>query len=151
MKTAASEAQEKDASGNVFVIKQEDNSPPIQLWSNNFLNNWFFIWVFPILAKSKRISHVTDYKFKLRQGETSRINVDALEEAWDASLEGGKPSIYQALKKVYGIEYWAIAGYKLTWTFFTWAGNQICLIKRCLVSSLKNDYSLGKIFYRTRV
>ena len=77
------------------------------------------------MAKSKKISDVNDCKFKLRQGETSKINVDALEEAWDACVEQGKPSIYQALKTVYGLEYWAIAGYKLTWTFFTWAGKLV--------------------------
>jgi len=138
MKDTQSAPDTKDTSATIIVTPAKSEAP-IQLWSNNFLNNWFFLWVFPILAKSQKIANVTDYKFKLRFGETSKINVDALEEAWDAGLEIGSPSIYQALKTVFGLEYWAIAGYKLTWTFFTWAGIFFCLL-RCMVSTHEDDY-----------
>ncbi|KAI8913700.1 P-loop containing nucleoside triphosphate hydrolase protein [Gorgonomyces haynaldii] len=73
----------------------------------------------PILQQTRRNEPL---KFQLRAQEQARKNVDDLENAWFEQLKLGKPSIYQALYKVYGVEYLSIAGYKLAWTVFTWAG-----------------------------
>jgi len=95
----------------------------ISLWSNNFLSNWFFVWVFPILARAKSQKDLKNISFNLRNQETARVNVDALDKAYRSQLERGeKPSILRALKQVFGLEYGMIAMYKFAWTVFTWAG-----------------------------
>jgi ABC-type multidrug transport system fused ATPase/permease subunit len=95
----------------------------ISLWSSNFLSNWFFVWVFPIVGKA-RLDSLSKLKLKLRKHESARLNVDELDKAWRKELRDHpeNPNIYNALKSVFGTEYWSIAAYKLLWSFFTWAG-----------------------------
>lgn len=58
-KSKATEEKEKPATGvSILTLNQAglaakkvDN---FGLWSNVFLNNWFFIWVIPVLAKAGR-------------------------------------------------------------------------------------------------
>jgi hypothetical protein len=74
----------------VFILKDETKKEStIPLWSNNFLSNWFFIWVLPILFKSRTAQNPRDYKFSLRAQETAKVNVDALDKAWDDQLKSG--------------------------------------------------------------
>jgi hypothetical protein len=58
----------------------------IGLWSNNFLSNWFFIWVFPIIKRGQ-LRDIHSMAFKLREQETARVNVDKLDAAWRKELE----------------------------------------------------------------
>jgi hypothetical protein len=74
-------------SQQTFVIKEEmKSSKQIQLWSNNFLSNWFFVWVFPIIKIGQHKNPLL-FKFKLRDQETARVNVDKLDAAWQRELE----------------------------------------------------------------
>jgi hypothetical protein len=88
---------------------QKKNLQKLALWSNNFLSNWFFLWVAPILSRANQRLPLT---FSLRRQETARVNVDALEAAFDRQITNndGKASIYAALYEVFGREYAAIAG-----------------------------------------
>jgi hypothetical protein len=74
-------------SQQTFVVKEEKkSSQQIQLWSNNFLSNWFFVWVFPIIKLGQRKNPLL-FKFKLREQETARLNVHKLDAAWQRELE----------------------------------------------------------------
>lgn len=109
-------------SSETFILKQsKDPDVKIPLWSKYFAVNWFYLWVIPIISNANRKSPLT---FSLRKDESSRQNVDDLENAWFRELSNNpeKPSIYRALYAVFGKEYLSIAAYKLSWTFFTWAG-----------------------------
>jgi hypothetical protein len=76
--------KEKQDSQQVFVIKQEKKT--IRLWSDNFLSNWFFIWVFPIIQLGKEKNPLL-FNFELRKQETARVNVDKLDQAWQRELQ----------------------------------------------------------------
>jgi hypothetical protein len=54
---------------------------PMGLWSENILNNWFFVWVVPVFQKARNQEPL---HFKLREQESARTNADALERAFDA-------------------------------------------------------------------
>jgi hypothetical protein len=73
---------EKDEKPAVIVMKST-HVPSIQLWSNVFLSNWFFVWVFAIVARARR----GVLKFALRKQESAQVNVDALENAWNHELK----------------------------------------------------------------
>lgn len=88
----------------------------IDLWSNTLLNNWFFVWVMKLIRVGSK-QNWNDLKLKLRSHESAKINTDLLEKEWNK-----QKSTYSALKNVFGREYMWIAVYKLSWTFFTWAG-----------------------------
>ena len=86
--------KEGESSATVVVRKESSSTRPlIHLWSNHFLSNWFFTWTFPIIALS-RSAEAKDssnleklFQFRLRDGESARINVDALTIAWKMELE----------------------------------------------------------------
>ncbi|KAJ3411115.1 Multidrug resistance-associated protein 1 [Chytridiales sp. JEL 0842] len=97
----------------------------VSVWSNNFLSNWFYLWVLPIVSVSRdNRAEFSTVKLNLRNGESSRVNTDKLEQAWYKEVETNKssPMFRNALVKAFGAEYFAIAGYKIAWTVFTWAG-----------------------------
>eukprot|EP00842_Homolaphlyctis_polyrhiza_P004125 jgi/Hompol1/4713/HPOL_003833-RA len=97
----------------------------IQLWSNIFLSNWFYLWVVPIIAKARSPKvNFAKVKLSLRHGETARVNTDLLEKHWnDEQAKNPKsPKFIRALWATFGVEYAMIALYKISWTFFTWAG-----------------------------
>ncbi|KAJ3358679.1 Multidrug resistance-associated protein 4 [Kappamyces sp. JEL0680] len=111
-----------------LAVKEEET--PLQVWSDNFLANWFFTWVGPIITAG-RTKKLKDLSFRLRKGESARTNVDSLDAAWRKELAQHKEnaSILRALKATFGTEYMAIAGYKVAWTFFTWAGAWYLLLQ----------------------
>ncbi|KAJ3156951.1 Multidrug resistance-associated protein 1 [Geranomyces michiganensis] len=98
-----------------------ERKEPLGLWSSVFLSNWFFIWVLPILARS-RISGIKNLVFKLRHDESARYNADRLEAAWnlELTLPASERSILRALRRVYGRTYAFIGLYKIVWGIFTW-------------------------------
>ncbi|KAJ3170330.1 Multidrug resistance-associated protein 1 [Geranomyces variabilis] len=98
-----------------------ERKEPLGLWSSVFLSNWFFIWVLPILARSRN-SGIKNLVFKLRQAESARYNADRLEAAWNMELElpASERSILRALRRVYGVTYAFIGLYKIIWGIFTW-------------------------------
>ncbi|KAI8917476.1 hypothetical protein BC831DRAFT_516405 [Entophlyctis helioformis] len=103
-KTAAARAAAREAT-------------PIQLWSNNFLSNWVFAWVFPLVARAyDRSVNFAKVTMVLRPSETARINTDLLQKAWAAEYAAKKQSasFVAALRAVFGTEYAAIAGYKIS-------------------------------------
>lgn len=66
-----------DKESGVVVVKKNSG---IQLWSSSILSNWFFVWVLPILEASPNM------KLALRPGESSKINTDLLDTAWQKQL-----------------------------------------------------------------
>ncbi|KAJ3408448.1 hypothetical protein HDV05_004980 [Chytridiales sp. JEL 0842] len=109
------------------LISRRSRGPKtqVQVWSSNFLSNWFYLWVLPVVGASRSNKiEFSDVKLNLRNQETSRINTDKLESAWFAELRSkpANPKFQNALVSAFGAEYFAIAGYKITWTVFTWAG-----------------------------
>lgn len=61
-----------------------------QLWSSQFLSNWFFLWVLPIISRArgaeKGIAADKVFDFSLRRGEEARVNADDLTAAWNEEL-----------------------------------------------------------------
>jgi hypothetical protein len=87
--------KQSESSATIVVRKESSSStrPLIHLWSHQFLSNWFFTWTFPIITLS-RSAEANDssnleklFQFRLRDGESARINVDALTNAWKMELE----------------------------------------------------------------
>jgi hypothetical protein len=81
-----------NSSSTTLVLQgKAAKSQEIGLWSNNFMSNWFFLWTFPIIGMSRSKDASPDsLSFKLRQGETARVNADALTKAWNDELQGHK-------------------------------------------------------------
>ncbi len=77
--------KDKQDSQQVFVIK-ETKREPIRLWSDNFLSNWLFVWVFPIIKLGQEKNPLL-FNFELRKQETARVNVDKLDQAWQRELQ----------------------------------------------------------------
>lgn len=88
---------DKKNDGSVAVLLQQstNNSSTLlpqqkishQLWSDSFLSNWFFVWVYPIVGEGWRgVKNVTDLHFRLRLQETARVNVDDLEQAYKSQI-----------------------------------------------------------------
>jgi hypothetical protein len=117
MSTEYKQIQQNKEHGTVVMKTTKSHS--VRLWSDNFLSNWFFLWVTPIISSARRKQPLM---FGLRTKESARVNVDLLDAAWTQEAQSAQPSILRALFVVFGYEYIAIAGYKLWWTFFTWAG-----------------------------
>lgn len=78
----------KDLQSATTIVVKQDKPAAMNLWSNNFLSNWFFIWVFPIIEKGK-LNNPLVLNFKLRDQEAARLNVDNLEKAWVKELDAG--------------------------------------------------------------
>lgn len=57
----------------------------IHLWSQNFMSNWFFVWVFPIIKKGS-LENIANLKFVLRKQESAQVNVDLLDKAYQKEL-----------------------------------------------------------------
>ncbi|KAJ3274523.1 Multidrug resistance-associated protein 1 [Terramyces sp. JEL0728] len=114
----------------VVAVSTSSRGHNIGLWSNNFLSNWFFIWVLPIIKRASPANIMT-LQFNLRHQETARVNVDKLEREWKFELEANSknPSILRAMRSAFGTEYMAIAAYKIVWIFFTWAGAWYLLLQ----------------------
>ncbi|KAJ8323624.1 hypothetical protein QVD99_007208 [Batrachochytrium dendrobatidis] len=98
----------------------------VHLWSNHFISNWFFVWVYPIVhrASTHTTSAFAKIQLQLRPAESARTNTEKLESEW-LRLYKEDPSnarFLRALYTTYGFEYGMIGIYKILWTFFTWAG-----------------------------
>ena len=57
----------------------------IHLWSQNFLSNWFFVWVYPIISKGS-LENIANLTFILRKQESAQVNVDLLDKAYQKEL-----------------------------------------------------------------
>jgi hypothetical protein len=62
---------------------------PIRLWSNIFLSNWMFVWVFP-LAYRALYTPVNKLSFYLRKWEAARFNGDKLQREWEQELSNSQ-------------------------------------------------------------
>jgi hypothetical protein len=125
--------EKKDAVVNENIRSEDTlatkrNGQRQQLWSSTFLSNWFFLWMLPILTKSRqKTTKFTNLSFIFDSKSSAKPNVDQLEEAWNEQNERyhqfkiSEKSIYIALKKVFAKEFFYIAFYKISWSFFTWA------------------------------
>ena len=69
--------------------EKEKAAAAVPVWSDFFLANWFFTWVAPIITAGRN-SRVNDLKFRLRQQETARINVNRLDQAWSQEIMAHK-------------------------------------------------------------
>ena len=57
----------------------------IQVWSNNFISNWMYIWVLPIIRQALHMDF-NELKLKLRSNENARLNANILDIAWENEL-----------------------------------------------------------------
>lgn len=106
------------------MSSQKIKFSPTTLWSNIFISNWFYLWVFP-LAYKLMYSPVTKLKFYLRQTEAARFNGDKFEAAWNKEVEtckstGKTPSVLRAVIATFGKNYALVGLYKFVWGIFTW-------------------------------
>lgn len=65
------------STSQTVVLKERSKRNP--LWSQNFLSNWFFVWVVPILKAARTSKPLL---FDLRSDESSRKNVESLESTF---------------------------------------------------------------------
>jgi hypothetical protein len=77
------------------IVVKEKGSKKIDLWSNNFLSNWFFVWVFPIIKLGKHKNPLL-FRFQLREQESSRVNVESIDQAWQREL-ARNPAYYSLI------------------------------------------------------
>ncbi len=86
---------DKESGGKATTIltlvssSEKEKAAAVPVWSDFFLANWFFTWVAPIITAGRN-SHVNDLKFRLRQQETARINVNRLDQAWSQEIMAHK-------------------------------------------------------------
>ncbi|KAI9003656.1 P-loop containing nucleoside triphosphate hydrolase protein [Gaertneriomyces semiglobifer] len=97
----------------------------IDVWSNVFLSNWLFLWVWPLIAncyKNRDKGAKRRPKFRLRPEESAKHNVERLQEAWGDELkrDPSDRSLLRALRKSYGYTYALVGIYKIVWGIFTW-------------------------------
>ncbi|KAH6576899.1 hypothetical protein BASA50_008740 [Batrachochytrium salamandrivorans] len=130
--------------------RRQNSADTVHLWSSFFLSNWFYVWVFPIVARASSSSAAAFAKIKLqlRPDESARLNTDKLEAEW-LKMYAANPSeakFLNALYTTYGLEYGLIGLYKIAWTVFTWAGAWY-LLKLMLIFLSGNEPLLNGHMY----
>ncbi|KAJ1332267.1 hypothetical protein BSLG_008573 [Batrachochytrium salamandrivorans] len=130
--------------------RRQNSADTVHLWSSFFLSNWFYVWVFPIVARASSSSAAAFAKIKLqlRPDESARLNTDKLEAEW-LKMYAASPSeakFLNALYTTYGLEYGLIGLYKIAWTVFTWAGAWY-LLKLMLIFLSGNEPLLNGHMY----
>ncbi|KAG0214474.1 hypothetical protein BGX28_001928 [Mortierella sp. GBA30] len=115
-------------------IDQDDSSSsssspePIVLkggHSFNLFSQWFFVWVIPLLRRSRSDPDFDPDSIELQKEETAKYAGERLGECWrqDELDYKEKASISRALMAAFGRPYLMLAFYKVFWILFTYLGS----------------------------
>ncbi|KAF9098810.1 Multidrug resistance-associated protein 4 [Mortierella sp. AD031] len=120
---------EQDSSSSVSV-------EPIVLkggHSFNFLSQWFFLWVIPLLRRTRSDPDFDPDSIELQQEESAQYAGERLGDRWrQEELDfKEKASISRALMSAFGRPYLMLAFYKVFWIIFTYLGSYF-LVKRII-------------------
>ncbi|KAG0003216.1 Multidrug resistance-associated protein 4 [Modicella reniformis] len=92
--------------------------------SFNFVSQWFFLWVFPLLKRSRSDPNFDPDSIELQKEETAEYAGERLCESWRQEQIDykEKASISRALMSAFGRPYLLLAFYKVFWIIFTYLG-----------------------------
>ncbi|KAF9120602.1 Multidrug resistance-associated protein 4 [Mortierella sp. 14UC] len=112
--------------------------------SFNFVSQWFFLWVIPLLRRSRSDPDFDPDSIELQQEESAQYAGERLGDRWrQEELDfKEKASISRALMSAFGRPYLMLAFYKVFWIIFTYVGSYF------LVNRLINYVELTPIEVR---
>ncbi|KAK3808729.1 MAG: P-loop containing nucleoside triphosphate hydrolase protein [Benniella sp.] len=92
--------------------------------SLNFVSQWFFLWVFPLLKRTRSDPDFDPDSIELQKEETAEYTGERLSERWRQEQIDykDKASISRALMSAFGRPYLLLAFYKVFWIIFTYLG-----------------------------
>ncbi|KAF9202770.1 Multidrug resistance-associated protein 4 [Haplosporangium sp. Z 27] len=107
--------------------------------SLNFISQWFFLWVIPLLHRTKSESNFDPDSIELQEEESAQYAGERLGDRWKQEEIDykEKASISRALMSAFGRPYLMLAFYKLFWIIFTYLGAYF-LVKR-LINFVENS------------
>ncbi|ORX88735.1 P-loop containing nucleoside triphosphate hydrolase protein [Basidiobolus meristosporus CBS 931.73] len=111
------------------MAKKTGGSGTLELGGSNIISNWFFIWVFRLLARVNTIDAGLEL-LTLKKTETSKIVGSKLEKNWQKEITRssiGVPSIRRALFATFRGKYLLIGVYKIFWAAFIYLGAYLFL------------------------
>ncbi|KAF9313192.1 hypothetical protein BG003_005512 [Podila horticola] len=93
--------------------------------SFNFASKWFFLWVIPLIRRTRSDPDFDPDSIKLQREESARVAGQRLGDSWrQEELDyKNKASISRALLAAFGRPYFLLAFYKLFWIVFTYLGS----------------------------
>ncbi|KAF9905921.1 hypothetical protein EC991_001162 [Linnemannia zychae] len=112
---------------------EEDSSSSLSLepivlkggHSLNFVSQWFFLWVIPLLRRTRSDPDFDPDSIELQQEESAQYAGERLGDRWrQEELDfKEKASISRALMSAFGRPYLMLAFYKVFWIIFTYLGS----------------------------
>ncbi|KAK3841969.1 MAG: P-loop containing nucleoside triphosphate hydrolase protein [Linnemannia gamsii] len=93
--------------------------------SFNFVSQWFFLWVIPLLRRTRSDPDFDQDSIELQQEESAQYAGERLGDRWrQEELDfKEKASISRALMSAFGRPYLMLAFYKVFWIIFTYVGS----------------------------
>ncbi|KAF9427097.1 hypothetical protein BGZ94_005480 [Podila epigama] len=93
-------------------------------FSFNFLSKWFFLWVIPLIRRTRSDPDFDPDSIKLQKEESAKVAGQRLGDCWrQEELDyKNQASISRALLAAFGRPYFLLAFYKLFWIIFTYLG-----------------------------
>ncbi|CAO3569994.1 unnamed protein product [Mortierella alpina] len=93
--------------------------------SFNFISQWFFLWVIPLLRRSRADPDFDPDSIELQPEESAQYTGERLGERWRQEVLDykEKASISRALMSAFGRPYLMLAFYKVFWIIFTYLGS----------------------------
>ncbi|KAF9153461.1 Multidrug resistance-associated protein 4 [Linnemannia schmuckeri] len=101
--------------------------------SFNFVSQWFFLWVIPLLRRTRSDPDFDPDAIELQQEESAQYAGERLGERWrQEELDfKEKASVSRALMSAFGRPYLMLAFYKVFWIIFTYVGSYF-LVKQLI-------------------
>ncbi|KAF9384264.1 Multidrug resistance-associated protein 4 [Podila verticillata] len=102
--------------------------------SFNFMSKWFFLWVIPLIRRTRSDPDFDPDSIKLQREESARVAGQRLGDCWrQEELDyKNKASISRALLAAFGRPYFLLAFYKLFWIIFTYLGSYF-FVKKLII------------------
>ncbi|KAG0021359.1 Multidrug resistance-associated protein 4 [Entomortierella chlamydospora] len=112
-------------------------------YSLNFISQWFFLWVIPLLHRIKSDPDFDPDSIELQKEESAQYAGERLSERWrqEEIDYKEKASISRALMSAFGRPYLMLAFYKIFWIIFTYLGAYL-FVKR-LISFVESNQDDG--------
>ncbi|ORX97979.1 P-loop containing nucleoside triphosphate hydrolase protein [Basidiobolus meristosporus CBS 931.73] len=138
------------------MSRKTDHPGAIELGGANFLSNWFFVWVFRLLAECRSIDTSLDL-LVLKKSETAKVVGSKLEKSWHRECvhpirRTHLPSIRRALFVTFKSRYLLIGIYKIFWAAFIYLGSYFFLKRLIQYSTAvlsdkdQNSYVLAHVY-----
>ncbi|XP_015838053.1 probable multidrug resistance-associated protein lethal(2)03659 [Tribolium castaneum] len=83
--------------------QQQRRDHPVD--TSNFLSNWLFCWVLPVVGKATKTAITEDSLYATPGNCQARVCAEKLEKFWFLELKGKNPSLTRAIMKSYGFRF----------------------------------------------